>query len=244
MTEVPPPDLYEGPPPQASRDEIIKRLVVDELYWDSRVDASKVLVEVKDGVVRLSGHVATCADRYAAEADARMIEGVVAIENELEVEQPLGVPDNELAWNVSTVLDWTPDVDASDIEVSAHEGNVTLRGSVKFYWEKLRAHLLAARVPGVHRVVDELVVVPTEKLSDREIAHSLEQALDRHLLEDAQNVQVSVREGVVTLRGSVSRPGFRHTAELLAQHTRGVTGVNNELTIPYPHLTEFDHESR
>ena len=38
-----------------TKDEQIKKLAVDTLYWDSRVDASDIDVEVKDGVVTLTG---------------------------------------------------------------------------------------------------------------------------------------------------------------------------------------------
>ncbi|MFW6153885.1 MAG: BON domain-containing protein [Planctomycetota bacterium] len=41
----------------AKTDEEVKTEVVEELRWDSGVDASKVQVEVDDGVVKLSGHV-------------------------------------------------------------------------------------------------------------------------------------------------------------------------------------------
>jgi hypothetical protein len=59
--------------PDVTSDATIKRLVVDELYWDSRLDVSKINVEVTDGTVILTGHVTTISDRYSAEADARMI---------------------------------------------------------------------------------------------------------------------------------------------------------------------------
>jgi hyperosmotically inducible periplasmic protein len=164
---------FDGPPSHATSDEVIARLVVDELYWDGRVDFSKVQVEVTDGLVTLTGHVPTYADCYGAEADARMVRGVVTVKNHLQVEHPKNVPDAELAQNVSTVLGWAPDIEASDVEVTARIGTVTLREAVRRYWEKLRVHLLAARVEGVLRVIDELVVTPTGNLSDREIAQSL-----------------------------------------------------------------------
>jgi osmotically-inducible protein OsmY len=166
-------DFGDDAPPSASQDEIIARLVVDELYWDNRVDASKVQVEATDGVVTLTGHVPTCADRYSAEADARMIRGVVTVVNHIEVDRPKGVPDRELQSDVSTVLSWAPDVDATDINVSAKEGVVTLKGTVPSYWGKLRAHLLAAQTEGVIHVVDELAVTPSQNVTDREIAGSL-----------------------------------------------------------------------
>jgi osmotically-inducible protein OsmY len=233
MTDVTSHQSFEDLPPNASRDEIIARLIVDELYWDSRVDASKVQVEVDDGVVTLTGHTPTVADRYAAEADARTIAGVVTVQNRIEVDQPKIVPDIELAQNVTTVLDWTPDVDASDITVSAKEGTVTLRGAVERYWEKLRAHLVAARVEGVFHVIDELAVTPADTVADHEIAHSLTQALERRMPEEMATIQVTVKEGTATLRGAVPNAALLSAAQEAAEHTAGVTAVRNELTLPY-----------
>jgi hyperosmotically inducible periplasmic protein len=224
----------DGPPTHSTSDEVIARLVVDELYWDSRVDVSKVQVEVTDGVVTLTGHAPTCADRYAAEADARMIQGVVSVENRIQVEHPKNVPDAELAQNVSTVLGWTPDLDASNIEVRAQMGTVMLKGSVRRYGEKLRAHLAAGRVKGVHRVIDELAVTPSGNFTDREIAMNLTKALERRMPEEMPMIQVTVKNAGVTLRGSVPNAALKQAVQNAAEHTAGVISVQNELTFPHP----------
>jgi hyperosmotically inducible periplasmic protein len=225
---------FDDLPPAATSDEIVKRLVVDELYWDSRVDASKVMVEVTDGVVILTGHTPTFADRVSAEADARLIRGVVSVENRIAVEHPKLVPDAELAHNVSTVLVWTPDVDASDITVTAREGTVTLTGSVRHYWEKLRAHLLAARVEGVLLVIDELTVTPVSSDSDHEIARRLTRALERRMPEELPLIQITVNAAQVILRGSVPNAALKRVAQRATERTAGVVGVTNELTFPHP----------
>lgn len=219
-------------PPDAGSDEVIKRLVVDELYWDSRVDASKVLVEVTDGTVILTGHVPTYTDFYSAEADARMIRSVISVDNRIQVDRPKIVPDRELRDGVSNVFNWTPDLDPSDIEVSALEGTVTLRGTAPHYWQKVRAHLLAGRVEGVIRVIDELVVTPSENIADHEIARTLIGALERRLYDDIALVEVTVQDGVVTLRGSVRNAAAYNAVQQAAEHTAGVINVRNELTYP------------
>ena len=53
-----------------SKDEQIKKAVVDMLYWDSRVDASDIHVEVTDGEVTLRGTVPSYATKEAALFDA------------------------------------------------------------------------------------------------------------------------------------------------------------------------------
>ena len=221
-------------PPTASRDEVLQRLIVDELFWDARVDASKVTVEVTDGCVHLGGHVATVAERFSAEADARMIVGVVTVQNEIQVDEPSIVPDGELAGNVELVLAWTPDIDSSDLHVESTDGTITLRGCVPSYWDKLRAHLVAGSVRGVARVVDELAVVPGKQHQDEEIAENLMQALHRQLGDDVVSVQVEVKKGRVTLRGAVTNMATYRAAQDAAARTPGVVGVLTELTLPHP----------
>lgn len=219
-------------PPEATSDEVIKRLVVDELYWDSRVDASKVLVEVTDGVVVLTGHVPTYTDFYSAEADARMIRGVVTVENRIQVDRPKIVPDREIRESITNVFNWTPDLESSDLDVSVLEGVVTLRGTVPQYSQKRRAQLAVGRVRGVIRVIDESVVTPSERIADHEIAHALTGALERRLFDDIARIQMTVEDGVVTLRGLVSNAAAYEAVQQAAEHTTGVVAVRNELTFP------------
>jgi len=63
-------------------DENIKRDVVDQLYWDSRVNAADIKVTVFDGVVTLSGFVNTSNARYSAASDTWMSEGVTEVNND------------------------------------------------------------------------------------------------------------------------------------------------------------------
>lgn len=220
--------------PDLTSDATIKRLVVDELYWDSRLDVSQIKVEVAAGVVTLTGHVPTVTDRYSAEADARMIRNVVTVENQLEVDRPMIVPDAELASNVQTVLTWSSDVDNSDIEVSVISGTVTLRGSVPRYWDKLRAHMLARSLTGVVGIVDQLAVIPSRKVADREIAHHLMRAIERHLHESLSLIQVTVVDGIVTLRGSVPDHAALISVKLATELTAGVVEIHDELKIQHP----------
>src|SRR3954451_12802506 len=71
-------------------DEELQRDVLDELRWDPSVDAVHIGVSVKDGVVTLTGHVPSYAEKYAAERAAKRVGGVRAVANELDVKLPEG----------------------------------------------------------------------------------------------------------------------------------------------------------
>jgi osmotically-inducible protein OsmY len=68
--------------------ERIKQDIVNQLYWDPTVDASRISVDVLAGYVRLKGTVTSYGERRAAYADAVTIPGVVSIENSVAVRKP------------------------------------------------------------------------------------------------------------------------------------------------------------
>ena len=59
-------------------DADLKRDVTAELAWDPSVKATAIGVAVKDGVVTLSGHLETFAEKHAASRALRRVAGVKA----------------------------------------------------------------------------------------------------------------------------------------------------------------------
>jgi hyperosmotically inducible protein len=214
--------------------EDIRKDVVDQLYWDGRVDAAGVEVKVVDGTVRLGGTVPTHSARRAAEEDAWQVPGVKSVENGLAVAYPDEVEapaDEEIGANLANLLRWDADLESADIDVAVARGWVTLRGTVGAYWKKRRAEDLAATLTGVQGVRNELAVVPSGIYEDRLIADSIVAALERNINGDVESMSVQVNGGQVTLTGSVSDlPAFR-AAQAAAEYTPGVVAVSNELTL-------------
>jgi hypothetical protein len=68
--------------------EEIKKDVVNQLAWDSRVDASNISVKVEDNEVSLSGTVPFFSEKDNAENIAWAVDGVYSIDNELNVKFP------------------------------------------------------------------------------------------------------------------------------------------------------------
>jgi hypothetical protein len=66
--------------------------------------------------------------------------------------------DTDLTADVDDQLFWDPKLDNSAIAVSAHKGNITLRGTVGSFPEKREATKAAKRVFGVTSVDNELKV--------------------------------------------------------------------------------------
>lgn len=215
----------------ATRDaEDIKKDVVDQLYWDSRVDAANVQVEVSNGCAVLTGNVPTIAARKAADEDAWLIQGVRVVDNRLNVEFPadMTVPsDDEIATKVADTLLWHPSIDSSDITPVVNKGGVTLKGSVSSYWQKLKVEEITSELSGVLAVTNELAVVPSEDITDQGIASAIVSALGRNAYIDPELVNVEVDGGVVTLTGEVPNVMAFRAAFDAARYTVGVTNVIN-----------------
>ena len=65
--------------------------MLDELSWEPSVTAGHIGVSAKDGVVELSGHVGSFAEKLAAEMAARRVKGVKGVKvvaEEIEVKLP------------------------------------------------------------------------------------------------------------------------------------------------------------
>ncbi len=152
-------------------------------------------------------------------------------------------PDPLLARRVEAALAADPKTSAAaaNVEVTATEGVVTLRGAVADYADKAVLEGIARRVPGVVETLDKVDVSPSRAEDigeiDERIAFSLQRAMmfDPSVSSDAARVTIDVsRGGNVTLRGTTARATTRATLQRIASETQGVTDVKNELVAEAP----------
>jgi osmotically-inducible protein OsmY len=140
------------------------------------------------------------------------------------------VVDDTLRDAVQSQLEWANDVDASMIGVTAHAGVVTLTGYVKTYADKLHAERCVRRVYGVKAVANDLLVKVAGDRIDADIARDALQALrDREGV--PAGIELTVRQGHITLSGVVEWPRERVAAERAVRYLKGVRGVTNNLVV-------------
>ena len=130
------------------RIDILRRLVDDTRL--EGLDRYTLKIEVKGGVVRLTGRVRATAARLAAEQLVATTRGVLSVQNEL-------VADDELAVRVERAL-CSSGIHVDDVQVSVLLGQVKLSGAAASAGEREAAARLAASVPGVESVVNQLEV--------------------------------------------------------------------------------------
>ena len=117
-------------------DTQLQRDVLDELKWEPSVDAAHIGVSVKDGIVTLSGHVSSYAEKYAAERAAKRVYGVKAVANELDVKLPGSSrrTDEDIAAAAVSALRSNLAVPADKIKVTVSKGWVKLEGEVEWQY--------------------------------------------------------------------------------------------------------------
>jgi osmotically-inducible protein OsmY len=141
--------------------------------------------------------------------------------------------DSEIKKDVENELRWDPDIDATDVAVAAHDGVVTLTGFVRSYMQKTQAERDAKRVAGTLGLANDIEVrLPyINKRPDPEIARDAVQKLQNELPYSSQYMKVTVKDGWLTLEGSLEWNYQRDRAEKAVRSVRGVIGVTNDITL-------------
>jgi osmotically-inducible protein OsmY len=131
------------------------------------------------------------------------------------------------------------------IDVDTRSGIVTLSGEVADENERAQALLLARTTEGVARVEDHLTVVPygTQSppaaqadgpVNDAMITTTIQAKYFVDPQVKASAVDVSSKNSVVVLQGTVASEAARKQALAIAQNSQGVVQVIDRLTVAQP----------
>lgn len=206
--------------------------VLRELNWDTRVAQTDVGVEVDKGVVTLTGTVDSYAKRTAAEQAAHRVVGVLDVANDIEIHYPgFGKKtDAEIAQAVRQTLEWDVFVPDQKIRSTVADGRVTLEGRVSVLREKEDAENAVRKLAGVKGVWNR-IEVERKKVDPKVVRGAIEEALERRAEREAERIRVEVRDGSVTLSGTV-RSWLEKDAILgSAGHAPGVERIKDRLRI-------------
>lgn len=120
-----------------------------------------------------------------------------------------------------------------DIKIDSKDGVVILTGVVINSTHKLWAEMTIAGLPGVIKVDNRLTVKgaePTEN-SDAWIKEKVVTALALHRSVGDSRIEVSVFDGIVTLKGIAANQAKKELATAYTEDVEGVLNVNNEMTV-------------
>lgn len=216
----------------AKSDREVQEEVLLELRWDSRIRQAEVGVEVDNGVVTLTGTVDSWAKKLAAKDAAHRVVGVRDVADDVRVKPPgsLERTDTEIAQDVRFALEWDAFVPDKDIRSTVADGRVTLEGEVHTLRQKEDAARAIRGVKGVTGVHNWLTV-ESVKADPEVLRKSIEQALERRAEREAEKIDVTVREGVVTLKGRVRTWPEKEAVLGVVSHAPGVREVSDQLFV-------------
>ncbi|MES2229150.1 MAG: BON domain-containing protein [Pseudomonadota bacterium] len=212
-------------------DQQLKKDVIAELEWDPAINAAHVGVAVKDGVVTLTGHLDTYAEKYAIERAVLRVRSVrgIAVELDVKLDPNHRRSDSEIAAAAESALKWHSLIPSDRIRVQVEKGWVTLLGEVNWDYQRREAEKAVRTLTGVVGVSNAITLKTAAAPAD--VAKRIRDAMVRHAENESRQLEVSVEGDTVILRGTVDSWTERATASSAAWSAPGVAKVVNELKI-------------
>ncbi len=146
---------YVGPVNgHTTEDEELEGAVRDAIlgYGTLRIWGHALQIDVNNGIVSLVGYVRTIVSKETAERIVRKVPGVKGVRNNLTVDTELEIAVAQALANDPRTVDGFP-----GILIGSAFGEIFLKGTVSTPEIKSAASEVAAKVPGVREVVNELL---------------------------------------------------------------------------------------
>ena len=210
----------------------LKTAVERELRLDPRVNETEIGVALVNGVVTLGGCVDTEAEKKAAGEAAHRVLGILDVANDVMVRVPIALArtDADVAEGIRDALERRVRGHGSTVHTTVRNGVVSLTGEVETLRDAEDAVDAAEGVAGGRRVDDHLVV-RTPVLNLIALHHAIEKALGRRAEREADRIDISAHDGVVTLAGKVNSRSDKTAIVELVCHAPGVRRVDDRLCV-------------
>jgi len=234
----------------SQRDDRIELSARQSYVFKTFLKGDDVKVQSKDGVVTLTGSVSAESYKSLAWETVANLPDVISVDNELVVKDEVPAEDSD-AWlitNVKLTLLFHRNVNATEMEILAQDGTVTLRGEVAGLAQKDLATEYAWDVQGVKDVKNEMtvpseVVKPvkttlgekvdalSESIDDASVTALVKTMLLYHRSTSALNTTVNTKDGVVYLGGKARNGAEEDLATKLVSDVHGVKRVVNNMIV-------------
>jgi osmotically-inducible protein OsmY len=213
-------------------DSQLQQHVLNALKWDSRLDGSNVQVMVEDGVVTLTGKVASYVQKVAAAEAAHRVWGVLDVADDITVELPgtITVTDAEIAHAARTALMLDATIPDERIQTTVSDGWVTLEGQVDLWRQFQDAERLVRHITGVIGISNKISVTP-QIITAEQGRSAVAEAIERQAVRTAARIRVAVCDGVVTLAGEVRSLPEKQAVLAAIGHAPGVLTVDDQLLV-------------
>ena len=237
-------------------DENLKKNIEAMFYHDPVVERYEIDVFTDNGHVLLAGIVDSWGEKQLAEDIAKYVKGVVSVENQIRISYKENRSNDEIKADIAGLMQFDVHIDYDFIDVIVNNNIVTLSGTVGSLFEKSKAESLAW-VIGVDSVRSDNLKIEIKRKdvmrkntyniekTDEEIQKAVQKTLVHDARVDIVDVEIQVKDGYVSLDGSVNNLRAKKAAEDDADNVLGVVGVENRLKIepllPKPPKTVQDN---
>ena len=249
--------LCNAPLFASETDDRIESSAQQSYVFKTYLKDDNIKVESKDGAATLTGTVSGEAHKSLAQETVASLPGVTSVDNKLEDdgEVPAVYTDAWLVAKVKATFLFHRNLSASETEVIADNGTVTLRGEASSRAQKDLATEYAKDVEGVKAVQNEMTVAAAaiepgtksmgqkidamgEAIDDASITALVKTSLLYHRSTSGFKTSVKTKDGVVTLDGKAKNAAEKDLATKFVSDVRGVKGVTNNMTVEEAQIKE------
>jgi osmotically-inducible protein OsmY len=212
-------------------DEQLHADVVAELFWDPKVDSGAIAVSADAGTVTLHGTVDSFRKKREAGKAACRVRGVIGVHNQLDVRllDDSKRDDAELRGDVLQALMLDSQIPTT-VDARARNGSVTLSGTAGWQYQRDEAEFLAASVPGVYALHNDIRLTSAPGTSD--VKKDISEAFRRNAKLDGDRLSVvTTSYGRVAVVGTVSSWAEHDEAVAAAWSAPGVTEVDDQILV-------------
>jgi osmotically-inducible protein OsmY len=212
-------------------DQQLENEIFEELKHCPYLRADNLSIGVTDGVVTLSGEVASLKEKWASEEIVWRVSGVRAVALNIEVNliNDDQLTDTELARRVLNLIDMVTPIHPFGIDVIVEDGVVTLRGLVNWHYQIQHLLVLLKEIRGIRKIQSELTVKPNMQPAD--VKSRIEASLKRLLNKDWGAINVSVFDGQIVISGYVTNHHRKQEVIDIAWAIPGIAYVEDHLVV-------------
>ena len=142
-------------------DAAVKTEVLAKLSTNGQTNPFRLDVQVSEGVVHLAGTVDNAAEKQLAEQEARSVDNVRQVINDIHIGDVTGgqmADDGTITAKVKAKLAASAEINPFNVDVATSQGIVSLVGRVKTEAQKAEAERIARETAGVRGVRNLLKV--------------------------------------------------------------------------------------
>ena len=194
--------LTAAPAKMEFTDSAISSAVKSNLHFEMPTFPNYLDVDTQNGIITLSGSVDNIVAKRRAVNIAESVRGVLGVIDRITV-KPVHRSDEDIRKGILMTLLNDPATESYKVSVTVTNAVVTLRGTVGSMAESRLAQRVAEGVSGVVDTHNDIKINYAATRTDQEIAADIQAVLHWDIWVVGYPIQVGVKNGNVTLTGTV-----------------------------------------